>query len=289
MKLHQQLQERVRKQGGLAVKVMTFHTIVIVTIVFHLIAFWLSAKGSLFPGSDTLMSIVSTCAQIIAGLYGITVAGFTFFLSRIDALAASDVTLDYVAASVKARFKHLLWGITLNVLTTLFISIFLMYCPVPTEDSHAFFYRLFCNEFVMSLAFSILLILYYSLLVIDPNCLEKEAAKLKKKLSRSFGPAGSAVEFISLYQQIRQKCDALLPAPVLLQLRENKGNRFEFTISLLQEQRLLPQTLVWDLTRIHRYYECAVNCSSMNVSLEMCLLARHVLSYLEQTPPFPGT
>lgn len=58
--------------------------------------------------------VVSTCAQIIAGLYGITMAGYTFFLSRIDALIASDATLDYIVASIKRQFKSLIWYITMN-------------------------------------------------------------------------------------------------------------------------------------------------------------------------------
>ena len=67
---------------------------------------------SFFPGADVLRTIVTTCAQIIAGLYGITAAGYTFFLSRIDALSAQDMTLDYIVASLKNRYKRLMWYIT---------------------------------------------------------------------------------------------------------------------------------------------------------------------------------
>jgi len=231
------------------------------------------------------MSIISTCSQIIAGLYGTTLAGYTFFLSRIDALMASDATLDYVVASIKNRFKYLIWYITVNVLITLVISIMLMYAPAPSGEEISYFYRLYCNEFVLFLAFSIVLILYYSILVVDPNCLEKEARKLKKRISRQAGPAGNAVEFIALYDQIEAGCNALLPQNVLCQVHENKGKRFEYTIELLQEQRILSAPLIHDLNRIHRYYECTINCTPLSVSMEMCQLAKHVLNYLEQSVP----
>lgn len=270
------------EQGTVVFKVMSFYVITVSMIVAHIFFIWLSTKISLFPGQEVLHSIVSTCAQIIAGLYGITMAGYTFFLSRMDALMASDTTLDYIVASVKRRFKYLIWFITLNVLMVLFISIFLMYCHVPTASSHAFFYRLFCNEFVLSLAFSIILILYYSILVVDPNCLEKEAAKLKKKLSRPIGLPGNTAEFVALYDRIETKCNSLLPASVLSQIHENKGKRFEFTIELFSRQNILPAPLIHDLNRIHRYYECVVNCSPMTVTKEMCLLAKHTLALLEQ-------
>ena len=277
------IKQNIASQGELAFKVMSAHTIMIVTVVSHVLAFWLSTKGSLFPGTDTLMSIIGTCAEIIAGLYGITMAGYTFFLSRIDALMASDSTLDYVVASIKNRFKYLIWFITFNVLMTLFNSIFLMYCPVPSETDHVFFYRLFCNEFVLFLGYSIVLIRYYSILVIDPNCLEKEAAKLKKKISPIIGAEGDVVEFIGIYDRIEALCNDMLPGNVLHQIHENKGKRFEYTIALLQEQKILSAPLIHDLNRIHRYYECAVNCTSLSVSQEMCSLARHVLAYLNQS------
>ena len=125
------------------------------------------------------MNIVGTFAEIIAGLYGITMAGYTFFLSRMDGLTTTDTTLDFIVDSVKKRFKKLVWYITANVIMVLFTSIVLMYSPIPTTDRHLFLYRLFCHEFVLSVGSSILLILYYSVLVVDPNCLEREAAKLK--------------------------------------------------------------------------------------------------------------
>ena len=42
----------------------------------------------------------------------IVIAGYTFFMSRIDALMATDATLDYIVGSVKMRFKSLIWYIT---------------------------------------------------------------------------------------------------------------------------------------------------------------------------------
>lgn len=263
-------------------KAASIPAVLIVTVAFHGLAVLLSKKVSLFPGADALMTIISTCAQIIAGLYGITMASYTFFLSRIDALVAQDTTLDYIVSSLKNRFKKLIWYITFNVVFVLFITVFLMYCPIPSNEDHAFFYRLFCNEFVLSLGFSIISILYYSILVIDPNALEKEAKKIKKRISHSPLPSGNVAEYITLYDRIETRCNALVPQNVLDQLHENKGKHFEFTIELLKVQHPALLPLIPDLNRVHRYYECVVNCKPMTVTKEMCSLARRVLTYLEQ-------
>ena len=102
-----------------ASKFLTGHILLCATIALHIGALLLSIRISVFPDGDVLRTLVTTCAQIIAGLYGITAAGYTFFLSRIDALSAQDMTLDYIVASLKNRYKRLMWYITGNVLQTL--------------------------------------------------------------------------------------------------------------------------------------------------------------------------
>ena len=265
--------------GDTTLAVLSLPGLICANIAAQFLILWLSAQENLFPGADVFMSILSTCSEIIAGLYGTTLAGYTFFLSRIDALTASDATLDYVVSSIKNRFKHLIWYITFNVLITLTISIPLMYVPAPADEQIGFFYRLFCNEFLLFLSFSIVLILYYSICVINPNCVQKEAARLKKRLSRR-GPSGSAAEFICLYDQIETACNNLLPSSVLHQIHENKGKHFEYTLQLLEEQTILSLPLIADLHRIHRYYECTINCTPLRVSEEMCILARRIQAFL---------
>ncbi len=274
--------EALAEHRDLAIKAVSFQYILCIYIAVQVAVVWLSTEVSLFPGADTVQSIAGTLAEIVAGLYGITMAGYTFFLSRIDGLMASDSTLSYIVASIKRRFKYLVWTITLNVLMTLFASIVLMYAPVPTDGNHAFFYRLFCNEFIVSVAASFGLILYYSLLVIDPNCIEKEAKKLKKKTCPVSGPTGSATEFIMLYDQIEERCNAMLPQSVLRQIRDNKGNQFEYTIELMKELPLDVKRILPGIEQIHIYYECVINCKELQVSQAMCEKARWVLQTLNK-------
>ena len=282
MQIKQSIQNQAEDHGTFVLKAMSFHFLSLLMAGSQSLIFLISSKLSLFPGVEAMASIVSTCAQIIAGLYGITTAGYTFFLSRIDALMASDKTLDYIVISIKNRFKHLIWYITFSVMMTLMFSIVLMYSPMPEGDTFGFIYRLFCNEFILFVAFSIALILVYSLLVIDPNCIQKEARKLKRRLGGGHRIPGNVAEFITLYDQIEERCNAMLPQSVLHQLHENKGKHFELTLELLKEQHLILFPVVQDLIRIHRYYECMINAVPMSVSMDMCLLARKVLSYLDQ-------
>ncbi len=268
-------------RGTVALKIMSLQVIFIVSLIAQVIVFLLSIKVSLFPSTDTLMNILSSFAEIIASLYGITMASYTFFLSRIDALTTTDSTLVFIAAYIKKRFKYLMWFVTFNVIVTLFTTLVLMYAPVPTQESSYFFYRLFCNEFVLSVASSILLILYYSILVINPNSIQKEAAKLKKRLSPGKSPDGDINAFITLYNRIVSICTDMIPKEVCNQIQQHKGTQFSYIIELLLENKpeLLP--LLIDIARIHRYYECTLNCKSLSVSQDMCSLAEKQLLRLE--------
>lgn len=282
MQIQKRLKTYTSEQGETAVKVLSFHLLPVVIVSAHILVVLLSVKKDLFPGPDAWMAILTTCSQIIAGLYGITLAGYTFFLSRIDALTASDATLDYVVVNIKTRFKYLIWYITFCVLAALIISISLMYFPAPESEKIGFLYRLICNEFVLFAVFSILLILYYSILVVDPNCIVKEAAKLKRKLGGRFSAPGNAVEFITLYDRIEKRCIEMLPTEALQQLHSNKGPHFELTLELLKAQYPMLHPMFPDLNRLHRYYECTVNCTPIAVSQEMCSLAARILGFLSQ-------
>lgn len=257
-------------------KYLAGYILACVTAAIHAAALLLSTRISFFPGADVLRTIVTTCAQIIAGLYGITAASFTFFLSRIDGLCAQDPTLDCIAGSLKNRYKYLMWFLTGNVLVTLLVSIVLLYLPAPTDTDHAFYYRFFCNEFLISLGCSILYILYYSVSVVNPKAIEKEARKLKRRISRSLISSGDVSRFLVLYDAIERRCCDLLEPVVLERIYNSRGKRFEHVIELLLLQKRLPAPLLLDVRRLHRYYACTVNCSPMTVTREMVELAEKI-------------
>lgn len=277
------MRRKIHKDKGFALKIISYHILNYIMVGSHIGVVLLSAVGSLFPGHDALMNIVGTCAEIIAGLYGITLASYTFFLSRIDSLTAGDATLEFVVESVKKRYKFLIWYITANVACLLLISVTLLYLP-PVEGTPTFFYRLFCNQFILFFVYSIVLILYYSITVIAPNCLETQAGKLKKKLANPDGPDGDVFAFLVLYDQIVQYCNSLIPEAVLMPMRRNKGDRFSCTLELLKASHLVADDLWDNLLRLYRYHSCVVTCSNLCVKQELCDFAQNTLDRLLQPP-----
>ena len=274
------MKKQVKKKKSLFKAVLSYHTLNMIAGAIHAAAVQLAMVEHLFPGHDAILGIVSPFAQIIAGLYGITLASYTFFLSRIDALTAGDTTLGYVADSVKDSYKYLIWNITTNVVLVLLISGGLLYLPAP-EGTPSFFYRLFFNEFLVFWLHSTILILYYSINVVAPNCLEKQAENLKKKLTDPKGEDGDVYSFLSQYERIVAHCESLIPEEILTPMQTNKGRHFPTTLELLKVKNAVPDDLRENLLKLYRYHSCVVNCKSISVKQEMCKLAEATMERLQ--------
>ena len=276
------MKNKAKKEKILLARVFSYHILHLISGAIHATAVQLAMVESLFPGHDAMCNIVGTFAEIIAGLYGITLASYTFFLSRIDALTAGDTTLGYVADSVKDSYKYLIWNITTNVVLVLLISGGLLYLPAP-EETPSFLYRLFFNEFLVFWLHSTILILYYSINVVAPNCLEKQAESLKKKLADPKGPDGDVYDFLSLYERIVRHCESLIPEEILVPMQANKGRSFSCTLELLRVRNAVPDDLRENLWKLYRYHSCVVNCASLSVKQELCELAQ-VIRERQQEP-----
>ena len=107
MNLEQRISEEIIDHGKKMTMLTALPVCLPMMLAGQIFVFWVSANDAYFPNHENLMQVVSCGAQIIAGLYGITLAGYTFFLSRIDALMATDHTLDYITDSSGQRtFLH---------------------------------------------------------------------------------------------------------------------------------------------------------------------------------------
>ena len=94
---------------------------------------------------------------------------------------------------------------------------------------------------------------------------------------------GDVLAFISMYDEIENVCNAMLPENVLGQIHENKGKHFEYTIELLNECKPMIRPIIPELKRIHRYYECVINSVPMTVSQEMCTRTQKILVFLKNS------
>ena len=252
------------------------------TILSHIAVIFGSMNDRFFPTQDNLLQILSTGSEVIAGLYGITLSGYVFFLSRIDGLASSDVTLEDVVYDMKQRYKYMIWGISINVLMALIGCGVIQYYPTDSGIISDYFYRLICNEALLFMFSSVIFIFYYTLSVINPRSLEKAAINLKKKLSRDT-ITGDISQFFADYEKIDVRCMELLNHETQAHLNRIGHCNSALVHDVLREQGNVNHHLLDDIVSLRRYHNCLLHCKQMTVSQEMCDLAKNVLEKL--SPP----
>ena len=71
MNLKKQIRDELSDQGQRIVVAASLPLVPITVLAGQIFVFWFSGKEALFPDNDALMTVISCCAQIVAGLYGI--------------------------------------------------------------------------------------------------------------------------------------------------------------------------------------------------------------------------
>ena len=247
----------------------------------QIVVIFLSLQTEFFPDSENIMQIATTCAQIVAGLFGITITGYVFFLSRLDALTIANPSIAFIIEQIKERLQHMIYAITSQVSIAIVFNIMLMNYRHPGNQTPTFIYRLLFNEFQAFIIGSITFIMFYCIFVLETNNLTKEVKRFKNRISDNSQQEGDVLEFMAVYGQIESYCRSLLPSDIIRQLQEAGQNSLLNIVDLLTGKELLNEAHLSDLHNLCRYHGCMLYCTPSTVTQEMCDLAQHILNNLQ--------
>ena len=151
---------------------------------------------------NQVLYLFSTSAQVVAGIYGLTLTGFIFFRNELSREALEDETLAQAVESLKQRYFTLLLFITAFAGLTLFVSnLAISYEAIlGAEGRNALFINVGQSAFVTTL----LAIAYFVFDVIYPNRIEIESRWLQDQVDRTSSEQrrGSLEEFLRNYNRI---------------------------------------------------------------------------------------
>lgn len=233
---------------------------------------------------DAVSSVMSTCSEVLAGLYGITLTGYIFFADRFQNTSRDDESLYDAVQALLIRYNHMAG----------FISLLCMVCIVFAEGIVLYgintllptwLYRFWINETLLLCFCTFDLILYFVISVLDPHKVTRISSQKKAKLSED--PAqGNPEEFMAVWGQIEDN---------LLSLREELISKIRFVPGANKSRPQLVQTLevlrnygrinmsLWrKLDKLRQYHNLSLHDLNMAVSQEMCDLAKDVLAELEK-------
>lgn len=233
---------------------------------------------------DAVSSVMSTCSEVLAGLYGITLTGYIFFADRFKDTSRDDESLYDAVQALLLRYNHLAG----------FISLMCLICTVMAEGIVLYgtntllpagLHRFWINETLLLNFGTFNLILYFVISVLDPHKVERISNQKKSKISEDTAP-GDPEEFMAIWGQIEDN---------LYTLREELISKMRFipganknkpqivqTLDVLRNYGRINMNLWKKLDRLRQYHNLSLHDLNMAVSQEMCDLAKDVLAELEK-------
>jgi len=233
---------------------------------------------------DAVSSVMSTCSEVLAGLYGITLTGYIFFADRFKDTSRDDESLYDAVQALLIRYNHFAG----------FISLMCLVCTVMAEGIVLYgtntllpvgLHRFWINETLLLSFGTFNLILYFVISVLDPHKVARISNQKKAKLSEDT-TAGDIEEFMAVWGEIEDN---------LLALREELISKIRFipganakgkpqmvqTLDVLRNYGRINMNLWRKLDKLRQYHNLSLHDVNMAVSQEMCDLAKNVLAELE--------
>lgn len=233
---------------------------------------------------DAVSSVMSTCSEVLAGLYGITLTGYIFFADRFRDTSQDDESLYDAVQALLIRYNHMAG----------FISLMCLVCTVLAEGIVLYgtntllprgLHRFWINETLLLCLCTFDLILYFVISVLDPHKVKRISSQKKAKLSED-KTTGDPEEFMAVWGEIEDN---------LLALREELVSKMRFipganakgkpqmvrTLEVLRNYGRISHSLWRKLDQLRQYHNLSLHEVNMAVSQEMCDLAKNVLAELK--------
>ena len=237
---------------------------------------------------DAVSSVMSTCSEVIAGLYGITLTGYIFFADRFQNTSREDESLYDVVQALLLRYNHMASLISLLCLVCILSceGIVLYGSNVLLPQS---IYRFWVNESLLFFFLTFNFILYFVISVLDPQKVSRISSQKKARLSVD-QTVGDIAAFMADWKAIEE---------TLYILREKLINNIRFipntSVKTKPEMIRMLDTLrnygrisnnMWQkLNKLRLYYNLTIHDPNAAVSAEMCTLAKEVLAELQEMVP----
>lgn len=233
---------------------------------------------------DMAPTVLATGAQIIAGLYGLTLTGYIFFLDRLQNQGNDEEMLEDIIALLKKRYHNLVLILSIVVLCVILISLAMLLYNRESQWMPDYVYHFLVYESMLFIFIAVTLIIYFVIMIVDPDKIKRASIQYKKKMSRNDEELGSLQEFLRDYEAIEQLLREKSESLTISQIGTNpwKTMRHLKGKELVEVRNRLSDPLMKKITMVSQYYNYMVFSQEMTVSKEMCDMAREVRETLEK-------
>lgn len=233
---------------------------------------------------ESISQVLTTSTEVVAGLYGLTLTGYIFFLDRLQQKAEDDEMLEDIIALLKKRYHNMVLILSGTCFAAILLAFnFIIYNPesniLPSIAYYFWGYETLLLVFV-TLSFNV----YFVITVVDPDKLSRASLQYKQKLSNSNTELGSLQEFLQDYEDIEQLLIKKSEGLAIAQIGTNPWKALKHLNGKekLEIRKLVSDPLLINLSKLSQYYSYMVFSQEMTVTKEMCDLAKNVKEELEK-------
>lgn len=233
---------------------------------------------------DAVSSVMSTCSEVLAGLYGITLTGYIFFADRFKDTSSEDESLYDAVQALLLRYNHMAGFISLMCLVCILLAEGIVLYGTNTLLPQ-WLHRFWINETLLLCFCTFDLILYFVISVLDPHKVNRISNQKRAKISED-KTVGDAAEFMAVWGEIERNLYALREE-LISKMRfipgAGKGKpQLVQTLEVLRNYGRINHGLWRKLDKLRQYHNLSLHDLNMAVSQEMCDLAKDVLRELEK-------
>lgn len=257
--------------GVLVISVIAATLINAILVVSDIIIFWLNENQFLY--------LFSCMAQVIGGVFGLTLTAYVFFVDKFRKYTSNDETLYDATNAILKRYFHIL----ILLATTTGATIF--FCILGIIDLHNWMslYPIIINESIFLFLIGLIAVLIFGVMLLDPQKLDKEIEKMKRDVEKYYQTAensmsGDFSDFLRTYNQLEQLLvnfaevymkHEILQAPYRSYISYHRPQIIQ-VLRVLNSNQIIPSSLQNELNELRMYRNALVHGVDFKVSKNAC-------------------
>lgn len=233
---------------------------------------------------EAIVDVLGTGAEVVAGLYGLTLTGYIFFLDRLQQKAEDDELLEDIIVLLKKRYHNMVLILSVACFFVIALAFTFMIYNVESRIIPEYLYYFWGYESLFAVFVVLIFNIYFVLTVVDPDKIPRASLQYKQKLSSSDTEFGSLQEFLQDYEDIEQLMIEKSGDLTVSQIGTNPWKAIKHLNGKerIEIRKLLNDPLLKKMTTLGQYYSYMVFSQEMTVTKEMCDMAKEVKEELSQ-------
>lgn len=221
---------------------------------------------------NQLLYLFSTMAQVVGGIFGLTLTAYVFFVDKFKESTQDDDILYDAAAALLNRYFHILIIIALICGSIIFL------CVIGIIDLHncMAIYPFVINESVSLFMIGITAILTFGTMLLDPEKLDKEIKRMKKSAEEYYQSSSSKLGDFSAFLKTYNLLERLIIDFAQECMKDQNPYRYNYkpriiqSLNVLRSNEIVNGSLLDEINELRMYRNGLVHGVDFDVTQNVC-------------------